>query len=59
MPSTPKTQMYNLEYHAGGKFIQTLVFNMTKGFCKMKKKESIESGRFNSKKFKMKKVKKS
>ena len=56
MPSRPKVQMYNLEYYVGRKFVETVARNMTKGFCSMKKKECIDSGRYKSKKFKLKKV---
>lgn len=50
------TKKYDLEYWIGKKKIETVCFNMTKGFCSGKKKEKVNSGRFSTGKFKLKKI---
>lgn len=49
---------YNLEYWIGKKKIQTICYNMTKGFCSGEKTKCINSERFDTGKFKLKEVKK-
>lgn len=52
-----KTKKYNLEYWIGKKKIETVAFNMTKGFCSAKKNEKVDSGRFYTGKFKLRLIK--